>query len=101
MTDKLTDTWIWVIVQDPSENEQFLGQHDDEKDVSFIPAFHEKDIAQQAVGNLITEKGTKYEAQAVLLDELSKDAAQHGFLIFMLNADGEILEEISPQVKFS
>ena len=28
--------------------------------------------------------------------ELTKDAAQHGFLIFMLNVDGEILEEISP-----
>ena len=88
--------WIWVIVQDPGGNEQFLGQHDNEKDVSFIPAFHEKDIAQQAVGKLITEKGTKYEAQAILLEELSKDAAQHGFLIFVLNAEGEILEEISP-----
>jgi hypothetical protein len=88
--------WIWVIVQDPGGNEQFLGQHDNEKDVSFIPAFHEKDIAQQAVGKLITEKGTKYEAQAILLEELSKDAAQHGFLIFVLNADGEILKEITP-----
>jgi hypothetical protein len=90
------DTWIWVIVQDPGGNEQFLGQHDNEKDVSFIPAFHEKDIAQQAVGKLITEKGTKYEAQAILLEELSKDAAQHGFLIFVLNAEGEILKEITP-----
>jgi len=97
MTDKQKDdTWVWVIVQDPGGNEQFLGQHDDQKDVSFIPAFHEKDMAQQAVGKLITEKGKKYEAQAILLDELSKDAAQHGFLIFMLNADGEILKEITP-----
>jgi len=56
MTDKLKDdTWMWVIVQDPSGNEQFLGQHDDEKDVSFIPAFDEKDIAQRAVGKFITE----------------------------------------------
>jgi hypothetical protein len=97
MTDKLkADTWIWVIVQDPSGNEQFLGQHDDKKDVSFIPAFYEKDIAQQAIGKLITEKGPKYEAQAILFEELTKDAAQHGFFIFMLNADGEIQEEISP-----
>lgn len=88
--------WIWVIVQDPGGNEQFLGQHDEEKDVSFIPAFIEKDIAQQAIGKLITQKGTKYEAQAILFEELVKDAAQHGFFIFMLNADGEILEEISP-----
>ena len=97
MTDQLkADTWIWVIVQDPGGNEQFLGQHDEEKDVSFIPAFFEKDIAQQAIGKLITQKGTKYEAQAILFEELVKDAAQHGFFIFMLNADGEIMEEISP-----
>lgn len=97
MTDKLSsDTWIWVIVQNPGENEQFLGQHDDKKNVSFIPAFYEKDIAQQCLIQLITEKGNKYEAQAVLFEELAKDAAQHGFSIFMLNADGEILEEIAP-----
>ncbi len=96
MTGKLTsDTWIWVIVQDPGGNEQFLGQYDDKKDVSFIPAFYEKDDAQQCLIQLITEKGKKYEAQAILFEELTKDAAQHGFLIFMLNADGEILEEIS------
>jgi len=97
MTSKLNpDTWIWVIVQEPGGNEQFLGQHDDKKDVSFIPAFYEKDIAQQCLIQLITEKGKKYEAQAILFEELAKDAAQHGFSIFMLNADGEILEEISP-----
>jgi len=97
MTDKLTsDTWIWVIVQDPGGNEQFLGQYDDKKDVSFIPAFYEKDNAQQCLIQLITEKGEKYETQAVLFEELAKDAAQHGFSIFMLNADGEIREEIAP-----
>ena len=96
MTDKLTsDSWIWVIVQNPGGDEQFLGQYDDNKDVSFIPAFYEKDVAQQCLIQLITEKGEKYEAQAILFDELAKDAAQHGFLIFMLNADGEILQEIS------
>ena len=92
------DEWVWVIVQEPGGNEQFLGQHDDKNNVSFIPAFHEKDIAQQCLIQLITEKGKKYEAQAIPFDELAKDAAQHGFSIFMLNAVGEILEEISPQV---
>ena len=101
MTDTLTsDTWIWVIVQNPGGDEQFLGQHDDKKDISFIPAFYEKDIAQQCLIQLITEKGNKYEAQAILFEELAKDAAQHGFLIFMLNADGEILKEIAPGQSF-
>ena len=97
MTNKpKPDAWIWVIVQNPGSDEQFLGQYDDKKDLSFIPAFYEKDVALQCLGRLITEKGEKYEAQAILFEELAGDAAQHGFLIFMLNADGEILEEISP-----
>jgi hypothetical protein len=97
MTEKInSETWIWVIVQNPGGDEQFLGQYDERKDLSFIPAFYEKDIANQCLGRLITEKGTKYEAQAILYEELVKDAAQHGFSIFMLNADGEILKEITP-----
>ena len=52
MTDKLKeDTWIWVIVQDPSGNEQFLGQHDDEKDVSFIPAFTKRTLPSKPLVN--------------------------------------------------
>ena len=97
MADKLTaESWIWVIVQNPGGDEQFLGQYDDKKDISFIPAFYEKDTANQCLGRLITEKGRKYEAQAILYEELTKDAAQHGFYIFMLNSAGEILEEIAP-----
>ena len=97
MNQKITsDTWIWVIVQNPGGDEQFLGQHDEKKNVSFIPAFYEKDDAQQSLIQLITDKGKKYEVQAIFFDELAKDAAQHGFMIFMLNADGEILEEIAP-----
>ena len=97
MAEKLTaESWIWVIVQNPGGDEQFLGQYDDNKDISFIPAFYEKDTANQCLGRLITEKGRKYEAQAILYEELTKDAAQHGFYIFMLDSGGEILEEIAP-----
>ena len=97
MAEKLTaESWIWVIIQNPGGDEQFLGQYDDNKDISFIPAFYEKDTANQCLGRLITEKGLKYEAQAILYEELTKDAAQHGFYIFMLDSGGEILEEIAP-----
>ena len=37
-----SDTWIWVIIQDPGANEQFLGQLDEDKKESFIPAFYQK-----------------------------------------------------------
>ena len=74
MLPKITPaTWIWVVVQNPGGDEQFLGQHDDKKDVAFIPAFYEKGDAQQAIGQLITERGKKYEAQAILFEELAPD----------------------------
>jgi hypothetical protein len=91
------DTWIWVIVQNPGPQEQFLGQHYEDQNVSFIPAFFEKEDAQQCLIQMATNKGDKYEVQAIFFEELTADAAKHDFMIFMLNADGEILEKINPQ----
>jgi glutathione peroxidase-family protein len=92
-----TDTWVWVVVQNPGPNEQFLGQHYDDQNVSFIPAFFEKEDAQQCLIHMTTNKGDKYEVQAIFFKELADDAAKHDFKIFMLNADGEILEKFAPQ----
>ena len=27
------DQWVWVVVQDPGEKEQFLGQHNEQEDI--------------------------------------------------------------------
>ena len=90
------DTWIWVVVQNPGPHEQFLGQLYEDQNVSFIPAFFEKEDAQQCLIHMTTSKGVKYEVQAIFFEELAEDAIQHDFMIFMLNADGEILEKIKP-----
>jgi hypothetical protein len=96
MQKKLTqDTWIWVVVQNPGSDEHFLGQHDEDQDVSFIPAFYEKDHAQQCLIHMTTQRGDKYEVQAILFGELVTDAAKSGFMIFMLDADGKILKKIT------
>ena len=90
------DRWVWVVVQDPGGKEQFLGQHDQQEDISFIPAFHSKEDAQLCFLNMARQKGTKYEVQAILYEELAKAAATSGFLIFLLNESGEVLEKIQP-----
>jgi hypothetical protein len=46
--------------------------------------------------HMTTQRGDKYEVQAVLFGELAKDAAKNGFMIFMLDADGKILQKIAP-----
>ena len=94
--DLKSDTWIWVIVQDPGGKEQFLGQHDKDKGESFIPAFYQKEDAQQCILQLKTDKTKKYEIQAICFDELAKDAQKNGFMIFMLKENGEIAKKISP-----
>jgi hypothetical protein len=90
------DQWVWVVVQDPGQQEQFLGQLDQQENISFIPAFHSKEAAQQCFMSLARQKGSKYEVQAILYQELSKNAAADGFMIFLLNENGEVLEKIKP-----
>ena len=91
-----SDTWIWVGIQDPGTNEQFLGQLDEDKNELYIPAFYQKEDAQQFLIQLKTEKGKKYEVQAIFFDKLAEDAAKNNFMIFILNAEGEILKKIKP-----
>ena len=90
------DTWVWVVVHNPGPAEEFLGQHYKDQNLSFIPAFYEKDDAQQCLIHMSTQKGDKYEVQAIFYGELAEDAAKNGFMIFMLNAEGEILEKLDP-----
>ncbi|MGD8991829.1 MAG: hypothetical protein PVI00_10295 [Desulfobacterales bacterium] len=90
------DQWVWVVVQDPGGDEQFLGQHDEQEDISFIPVFADKEAAQQGLLGLTRQPGLKYEVQAILREELLKDAAAGGFLIFLLNESGDVLEKIKP-----
>ena len=88
------DQWVWVVIQDPGGNEQFLGQHDDEKNESFIPVFLEKDEAEKGLELLQREKSNKYEVQAIQYEDLVQRAAEHGFMLFLLSGTGEILAKI-------
>jgi hypothetical protein len=90
------DQWVWVVVQDPGGQEQFLGQYDQEKDVSFIPLFLEKEEAQQCLNIMPHETGHTYEVQAIRYDDLSGRAVENGFMLFVLNGAGEVVDKIKP-----
>jgi hypothetical protein len=83
--------WVWVIVQDPGGDEQFLGQHDEKEDVSFIPVFMDKEEALQGLSLLAKKGSKKYEVQAIEYEELAPRVNAHGFRIFILNGSGDIL----------
>ena len=88
--------WVWVVVMDPGGNEQFLGQHYKEEDISFIPTFLNKEDASECLDHMTRDKEKKYEIQAIQFEELAHDAAEHKFMLFILNGAGEILEKITP-----
>lgn len=88
--------WIWVLVQDPEGNEQFLGQQDEEKNVSFIPLFQDKEVAREALFGLARDKNLHYQPQAIRYRLLASHAAEHGFQLFLLDRNGRVLETITP-----
>jgi len=88
------DQWVWVVIQDPGGSEQFLGQHDTEGDLSFIPAFLEKEEAEKGLEFLQKEKGQKYEVHAIQFEDLCHRAADNGFMVYILNGSGNILDKI-------
>jgi len=87
-------TWLYVAVQKSGVREQIVGQTDTENDVSYIPAFLSKESAQQAMFHLHLEKKKKYEVQAIIYEDLASHAAEDGFVIFVLDDDGKILERL-------
>lgn len=94
---KLTlESWIWAIVQNPDKNESFLGQEDKENNVKFIPAFYSKDAGLMCINQLKKDDTLKFEAQAVIYEDLINYSKTNGFLIFFLNEKGKILDQIDP-----
>lgn len=84
-------TWLYVAIQKTGPNEQIVGQTDTENDITFIPAFMSKEVAQQAMFHMPLEKKSKYEVQAIIFEDLSRHAAENGFLIFVLDEEGKVL----------
>ncbi len=86
--------WVFVMVQNPGSDEQIVGQIDEEKQINFIPAFLNKESAQQAAMFIPKQKGKKIEIQAIIFEDLLCYASENHFLIFVLDEDGKILHKI-------
>lgn len=89
--------WLYVIVQNPETDSQIVGQYDEAHDVHFIPAFKSKEDAQQGLLQLPTSRGSKYEIQAMIFEDLHRYASEKGWMLFILDAEGHISEQIAPE----
>jgi len=97
MPEKIdADTWIYTVITNPGSNEQVLGQHDAEANISYIPIFKEKEHATQGLLNLEVDRGTRCEVQAVLYGDIAEAADKNNFLVYLLDASGNVLNKMAP-----
>lgn len=87
--------WIYVVVQDPEKETQYLGQYEPDTDIAFIPVFIEKEDALMCLNLLVKDNRRKYEIQAVMFEELAEQARSGGFQLYVLANDGAIREKIA------
>ncbi len=96
MNDPIKAAWFYIIVQNPgTPAEEFVGYTDEEAETTFMPAFKTKEIAQQCF--LVMPKDlmkNKYEVQAIIKEDLIKQAQKHNYEIFLLDDRGRILEKL-------
>lgn len=80
--------WVYVIIQEPGENEALLGQNDEENEVSFIPVFETKEAAESCLPVIHRDPKLKYEVQAALYEEVKTQAEENGFTVYLLDQSG-------------
>lgn len=90
------DQWVYVVMQEPNSNPQYLGQHEEDTGISFIPIFLEKEDALMCMNLMVRDKHIPSEVQAVIYEELAGHAAVAGFRLYLLNKAGEVIEKINP-----
>lgn len=100
MAEKIgPEDWLWVMIQNPGQAETIVGMHDEKEEFSFIPMFRDKDTALQCFLNLPRQGGNKYEAQAIIYEDLLRHAAKSGFWLYLLDKDGNVLQKVDPAGK--
>jgi hypothetical protein len=90
------NAWVYVVVQNPGGNETIVGQHDAEHDIHFVPVFRDRDSALLGVTKMVKEPGQTFEIQAIIYDDLVRYSAEGGFLLFILDGQGNIAFKLRP-----
>ena len=99
MTEAITaTTWVYVLIQNPEGSENIVGQHDPVNDISYIPTFLDKDSATQGSMHMAKQKGQKYEVQAIIYEDLERFAAEGGFILFLVDDEGNVIDKRAPKI---
>ena len=97
MKRKVKDSrWVYVVVQDPAENPQLLGQQDPNRPEPFIPAFLNKIGATKFLPLMTKAEGKTYEVEAMRFEAVTAYAGRNGFAVLVLEEDGRVIETVAP-----
>lgn len=93
----ITDTWYYVIVQNPgTSSEEFVGFLDDNSRKKFLPAFKTKQDAHRCFQLLPKDLfREKYDIHAVIEEDLLATAEKAGHQVFLLDDTGQILKPLN------
>jgi hypothetical protein len=92
----IDENWYYVIVQNPGTSaEQFVGYRDEENDLQFLPIFKTIKEAQKCFKQMPKDLfNAKYEAQAVIEDDLFKISEEQNYKLYILDGEGIVSKEL-------
>jgi len=79
--------WVFILILNPEKDEEYIAFEDN--GVPFVPAFDSKEDA--AAWKSITFSGDdgKIEIQALYLTDLLKETKESGYLVYILDKQGQ------------
>ncbi len=94
--EKIKNKWVHVVVQNPgTPREELMGYATDQITDPFVPSFISREEAQACF--LMMPKDImnhKYEVHAILQEDLTAQARENGFKVFLMDDKGRIKQEL-------
>ncbi len=88
--------YVWVIVELRGAAETFLGL-EDAQGQTFVPVTVDKDSALMLLGKLpLASDGAQRQVEAIHRQRLGVIAAEQGFAVDLVDAQGRVLERLAP-----
>ncbi|MBW2059930.1 MAG: hypothetical protein JRI95_00040 [Deltaproteobacteria bacterium] len=88
--------WLWIVIEKDGELERLFGQHEQEKDVFFVPAFNSQEDGQACLQYLQKMPERKYEIHAMRSAEVINTIEPYNYQLFILDSHGQVLESLAP-----
>jgi len=85
--------WLHVIVCSRDEQEYYMGLHDNNSGVDFVPVFESREDADSCLQSFGKNPGIGYHVTAVLTAEIVKQCSDRNYLIALVDQNGAIIRQ--------